>query len=272
MSDERATAFRGTFAELYDRYLVPMNFAPYAEVLADRVKAFEPENVLETAAGSGVVTQALRRKLPSAVAVTATDLSQPMIDLAKAKPGMENVTWQQADATNLPFSDTSFDLVVCQFGVMFFPDKQASSREASRVLRHGGRYLFAVWNSWAQMPTAPLGIAAKVVGGMLGRDPASLLNPPYHDEPTIRGDLAAASFVNVEIERISLPVKATSAREAAIVTVHGSLIGAAVEATPTGRLSEATDAVERALRSHFGAGEIVGATSAMLVIAEKPGA
>jgi SAM-dependent methyltransferase len=269
MSDERATAFKGTFAELYDRYLVPMNFAPYAEILAERVKAFEPQTVLETAAGTGVVTQALRRKLPTAVVVTATDLSQPMIDLARTKSYMANVTWRQADATKLPFPDAGFDIVVCQFGVMFFPDKQASSREAFRVLRHGGKYLFAVWDSWAEMPTAPLGIAAKVVGEMLGRDPVSLLNPPYHDEATIRADLAAASFVNVKAEQISLPVKAKSARDAAIITVHGSLIANAVEATAPGRLDEATDAVEQALHSQFGAGEIVGANCAILVTAEK---
>jgi SAM-dependent methyltransferase len=142
---------------------------------------------------------------------------------------MTDVSWQQAGATALPFPDASFDLIVCQFGVMFFPDKQASAREAFRVVRHGGRYLFAVWESWTQMPNAPLGIAAKVVGEMLGRDPTSPLNPPYHDESTIRADLAAARFVNVEVERISLPVKAASAREA-IITVHGSLIGNALEA------------------------------------------
>lgn len=270
MSDERASAFKGTLAELYDRYLVPMYFAPYAEVLAKRVGSFGPQSLLETAAGSGVVTQVLRRKLPASVAVTATDLSQPMIDLARTKPGMADVTWQQADATRLPFPDASFDVVVCQFGVMFFPDKQASSREASRVLRHGGRYLFAVWDNWNEMLTAPLSIAAKVVGEMLGRTPASLMNPPYHDEPTIRADLAAGNFVNVDVERISLPVRAASAHEAAIVTVQGSLIGAAVAATAPKRLNEATDAVERALRSHFGAGEVVGATSATLVTAEKP--
>jgi hypothetical protein len=104
----------------------------------------------------------------------------------------------------------------------------------------------------------------------LGRDPTSPLNPPYHDESTIRADLAVASFVNVEVERISLPVKAASAREAAIITVHGSLIGNALEAAAPGRLGEATEAVDQALRSKFGAGEILGSTNAMLVAAEKP--
>ena len=268
MSDQRASAFKGTFAELYDRYLVPMNFAPYAEVLADRVRALGPQRVLETAAGSGVVTQALRQKLPPGAAITATDLSQPLIDLAMTKPAMANVTWQQADATTLPFPDASFDVVVCQFGVMFFPDKQASLREASRVLRRGGTYIFAVWDSWMEMPTAPLGIAAKVVGNMLGRDPTSLLNPPYHDEPTIRAELAAANFANVVVERISRPAKAISAHEAAVVTVHGSLIRTVIEATAPERLNEATDSVEHALRSNLGTGEIIGATSAILVAAE----
>jgi len=267
MSGQSASRFKGSFAEQYDRYLVPMFFAPYAEVLADRVKALGPQSVLETAAGSGVVTQALRQKLPTGVAITATDLNQQMIDLAQTKPGISNVTWQQADATTLPFPDASFDVVGCQFGIMFFPDKQAAAREASRVLRRGGHYLFAVWDDWMEMPTAPLGIAAKVVGNILDRDPRSLMNPPYYDEPTIRADLAAANFVNVVVERISLPVKAT-AREAAVATVHGSLIRPVIEETAPERLDEATDAVEQALRPNLRAGGIIGTTTAILVAAE----
>jgi SAM-dependent methyltransferase len=270
MAADIANAFQGTFAELYDRHLVPMNFAPYAKILAHRASNLRPLGILEIAAGSGVVTQELARNLPTETAITATDISQPMIDIARAKPGMSNVVWRQADAMKLPFADNSFDMIVCQFGVMFFPDKQASFREALRVLRPGGKYLFVVWDSWNDMPSAPLAIAVNVVGKLLERDPLSLMNPAYHDEATIRADLGAADFQGVAIERITQPAEAVSAREAAVVTVHGSLIRTAIETTAPGRLDEATEAVERAMRARFGNGRIAGATSALLVVAEKP--
>jgi len=183
---------------------------------------------------------------------------------------MANATWQQVDAMRLPFPDEGFDLIVCQFGVMFFPDKQMSFREASRVLQCGGRYLFAVWDDWNKMTSAPLSIAADVVGGILGCDPRSLVNPPYHDEDTIRTDLSAAKFQGIDIRRITQPGKAASGREAALATVHGSLIRTVIEATDPQRLHEATDAVEQAFRAKFGKGEIVGTTSALVVAAEKP--
>ena len=110
-------AFRATYAELYDRYLVPLLFAPYAGYLADRVQAHKPHSVLETAAGTGILSQALVQALPAEVAITATDLNQPMIDRARAKSAGSRITWQQADAMQLPFPNESFELMVCQFGV-----------------------------------------------------------------------------------------------------------------------------------------------------------
>ena len=184
--------------------------------------------------------------MPAGVLITATDLNQAMIDRAMAKPGVADITWQQADGMELPFPDESFDLIVCQFGVMFFPDKQASFREASRVLQHGGTHLFAVWNDWKKMPNAPLAIAADVVAEMLGCDPSSLVNPPYHHEDTIRVDLCAAGFRRVDIQRITPSAEAASAQEAAVATVDGSLIRTAIEAADPERLEEATDAVEQA--------------------------
>jgi ubiquinone/menaquinone biosynthesis C-methylase UbiE len=270
MSDNRAVAFKGTLAELYDCYLVPMLFEPYAGILSDRVDGLGPSNILELAAGTGVLTQLLARNLPPGATITATDLSQPMLDIARTKSGTTNVVWQQADAMKLPFMDDSFDLVVCQFGVMFFPDKQASFREVSRVLRPGGRYMFVLWDNWKQMPAAPLAIAADVVGELLDRDPSSLVNPPYHDERTILADLASARFERVNIERITQPAEATSAREAAIVTVHGSLIRTVIESTAPERFDESTDAVERAMQSKFGDGRIAGSSTALMITAEKP--
>lgn len=270
MSDSQQGSFTGSFPEHYDRYLVPMQFAPYAPILADRARALAPSCVLETAAGTGILTQELVSRLPSGVIITATDLNQPMIEHARAKPGMAGVTWRQADAMNLPFPDSAFDLIVCQFGVMFFPEKQTFFRDAFRVLRPGGKFLFAVWDDYRTMNDAPIAIAAGVAGAMLERAPLSLLSPPYHDEATIRADLAAASFGAVQVERISQPARAASARDAAVITVQGSMIRTAIEAADPGRLNEAIDAVERVMVARFGSGPVEGATNALIVTAEKP--
>jgi SAM-dependent methyltransferase len=266
MSDDKTTAFGTTYAELYDRYLVPMLFAPYAEIAARRAANLHPHTVLETAAGTGIATQFLAKTL-SGASITATDLNQPMIEQAKTKAGFRNVTWQQADAMNLPFADASFDLVVCQFGVMFFPDKQVAFREARRVLGPEGNLLFAVWEDWKLMPTAPLAIAADAVAGLIGCDPGVLVNPPYHDEHAIRTDLDAAGFRDIEIDRVAQPARAASARQAAIATVHGSLIRSVIGSSAPGKLDEATNAVERAIRGKLGDGQIVGATRALVILA-----
>jgi SAM-dependent methyltransferase len=270
MSEEATGAFKKTYAELYDRYLVPMMFAPYARVLAERARTFAPRSVLETAAGTGILTQELTQTLPSSVPITATDLNLPMIERAATRPSRANVTWRQADALNLPFPDDSFSLVICQFGVMFFLDKQASFREAWRVLEQGGGFLFAVWDDWNDMVNAPLAIAAEIVGVLLGCHPSSLVSPPYHHENTIRAHLGAAGFQSTDIQRITRPATAASAREGAVATVHGSLIRTAIESAAPGRLDEATDAVERAFRAKFGDGPLAGAVNALIVATEKP--
>ena len=270
MPEDRARAFNGTFAELYDRYLVPMLFEPHARITAHKASLFGAHSILEIAAGTGVLTGELARVLPDGVAITATDLSQSMIDIARTKPGVTNVAWQQADAMRLSFENDSFDLIVCQSGVMFFPDKQESFREASRVLRPGGTYLFVLWDSWKEMPTAPLTIAANAVGKLLGCDSSLLVNPPYHDENTIRSDLGSAGFQRVTIERVTQQAEAVSAREAAVATVHGSLIRTVLETTSPERFDEATDAVEGAIRTKFGDGPIAGTTIALMVTAERP--
>jgi ubiquinone/menaquinone biosynthesis C-methylase UbiE len=117
------TVFAGSVPELYDSHLVPLIFEPYAADLARRVAALAPSRVLETAAGTGVVTRAMARALPASVELVATDLNQPMLDRAAAVGTRRPVQWQQADAMRLPFDDASFDVVGCQFGVMFFPDR-----------------------------------------------------------------------------------------------------------------------------------------------------
>lgn len=139
--------FAGSVPENYDRYMVPLIFEPYATDMAERVAALAPSAVLEIAAGTGVVTRALAPKLAPTTQYTVTDLNQPMLDYAASRqPPDSRITWRQADAMALPFADANFDLVCCQFGAMFFPDRPAAYREARHVLRPGGHLLFSVWD------------------------------------------------------------------------------------------------------------------------------
>src|SRR4030081_2220966 len=136
------TVFSGSIPSIYDSYLGPLIFEPYAQDLADRLSALSAERVLETATGTGIVTRALLRSLPASVSIVATDLNQPMLDHAAERVSSTRVSWQKADAQTLPFPDAAFDAVVCQFGVMFLPDKQKAYREARRVLKPGRHFIF----------------------------------------------------------------------------------------------------------------------------------
>jgi len=204
--------FVGSYPEFYDRLLVPVLFAPYARILAERLRGMTVGNVLEIAAGTGVVTRALVHTLPEAVNITATDLNPPMLDRARSHSGMDRVHWQQADALALPFREDEFDCVICQFGVMFFADKRAAFHETFRVLKQGGRFLFIVWDREEEIGIRS--VAAEVIGCLLSRDPASLLPPPYFDLTTARADLAAAGFGAVSIEKLPERSRAKSPQEA----------------------------------------------------------
>ena len=194
MSD---ASFVGSIPEHYDAGLGPIIFVDAAADMARRATALKPGRVLETAAGTGIVTRALRNGLPQACAITATDLNPPMLDVARAKfAAGENVTFATADAMALPFADGSFDLVVCQFGVMFFPDKDLGYREVRRVLTAGGHYLFNVWDGHRNNPYGR--IAHEVIGQFFPNDPPQFLRVPfsYPFEP-IKDSLVAAGFSDI---------------------------------------------------------------------------
>jgi len=145
--DTNAALFVGSIPEFYDQGLGPVLFTDYAALMAERVAAHAPHDVLETAAGTGIVTQALRRRLPATTSLIATDLNGAMLQIAREKCRSGEIRFDAADAQALPFPDERFDAVVCQFGVMFYPDRSLATREALRVLRPGGRYFFSVWDS-----------------------------------------------------------------------------------------------------------------------------
>jgi ubiquinone/menaquinone biosynthesis C-methylase UbiE len=267
--DATDTVFAGSIPAIYDRYMVPLIFAPYAALLADRASALAPRRILETAAGTGVVTEALHRALPDAE-IIATDLNPPMLEQAARRVNAANVRFQQADALDLPFDDCSFDLVVCQFGVMFFPDKAKGHAEARRVLSADGQYLLVIWDK------VDRNVATKVAGAAVaelfpGDSAAFYERIPfrYHDRSLIETDLRAAGFTEIEFETVELRSRAASARDAAIGLTQGTPMRSEIEARDPALLTPATDAATEALKQFVGPDGFDAPMSAHIVSARK---
>lgn len=263
--------FAGSIPELYDSYLVPLIFEPYAADLAQRVVALAPSRVLETAAGTGVVTRAMAQALPLHVDLVATDLNQPMLDRAMAVGTPRPVKWQAADATRLPFGDASFDIVVCQFGAMFFPDKARAFSEARRVLRRGGVLLFNVWDRIEENEFAHT--VTTVLAGLFPADPPLFMaRTPhgYFDRDVISRDLAAAGFDSApRIETIAARSRAVSARVPAMAYCQGTLLRNEIGARSGANLEQATSACAAAIAERFGAGPVDGKIQAHVVCAQN---
>jgi ubiquinone/menaquinone biosynthesis C-methylase UbiE len=263
------TIFAGSIPSIYDRYMVPLLFAPYAEAAAERARTLQPRRILETAAGTGVLTEALHFALPDAE-IVATDLNQPMLDEAALRVSAPNVKFRQADALALPFEDGSFDLVACQFGVMFFPDKVRGNAEARRVLRDGGAYLLVIWDDVARNLATKA--AGNAVADLFPEDPAAFyerLPFRYHDKTVIEADLRAAGFGQVRIETVELRSRAASARDAAIALTQGTPMRSEIERRGPNALAAAADAATAALRQFEGADGFDAPMSAHIVTATK---
>lgn len=262
--------FSGSIPALYDRYIGPFNCAPYAADLAARVAALAPARVLEIAAGTGVVTRALVQTLPVTAEIVATDLNQPMLDFAAAQPGFERVAWRQADALRLPFDEGSFDAVVCQFGVMFFPDKTAGYREARRVLRPSGRYLFNVWDRIEENEIS--NVVQTAVAALFPDDPPRFLTRTpfgYYDVAMIREELQRAGFGRIETATVALRGRAPSAWEPAVGMCEGTPLRSEIEARDATRLGEAVEAAAEALTARFGPGPFEGKIQAHVFTATR---
>ena len=263
--------FAGSIPKFYDTYLVPLLFEPYAADLVNRLASRSLSRVLEVAAGTGVVTRALASVLPERVSIVATDLNQPMLDQASALGTTRPVEWRQADAMRLPFQDGTFDAVVCQFGVMFFPDKTQALSEARRVLRPGGVLVFNVWdrieeNEFADTVTAAL-------ASVFPEDPPRFLaRTPhgYHERSRIEQDLASSGFSGPpEIVTLAARSRAKSPRDPAIAFCQGTPLRNEIEAHGASRLGEATDLAADAIGRRFGRGEVDGKMQAHVVTIER---
>lgn len=263
------TIFAGSIPAIYDRYMVPFIFAPFAAQVGIRAAQWRPERILETATGTGVVTKALLDSVPNA-RIVATDLNPPMLAVAAERVRSPDVSFEPADALDLPFETGTFDLVVCQFGVMFYPDKVRGNAEARRVLRDGGRYLLVIWDQIDR------NLATKVAGAAVAElfpdDTGAFYERipfRYHEREWIERDLRAAGFDDIRIETLELRSRAASAHDAAIALVQGTPMRSDIEQRDPALLGPATEAAEKALRQFEGPDGFDAPMSAHLVTATK---
>lgn len=241
------TVFAGSIPGLYDRYLGPLLFRPYARTVARRAAQLAPLTILETAAGTGIVTEAVHNAVPGAQ-IVATDLNPAMVEVAAQHIANDNVSFRAADALDLPFDDETFDLVICQFGLMFFPDKVRGNSEAHRVLRDGGKYLVVVWDTLASNPASL--ITHEAVASLFDSDPPSFLaRVPfgYSDPDSIVSDLSAAGFNDFTIETVALESDPMTAADAAIGLVAGCPLRNEIEQRDPSALDRAVRATADAL-------------------------
>ena len=255
------------FLKTYDRYLVPLIFEGFAEDLAKRVASLSPKTVLETAAGSGVVTRALIAKLVPDAHYTVTDLNQPMLDYAATRlPNDKRIIWRQADAQALPFTNGTFDVVCCQFGVMFFPDRGLAYREAKRVLRPGGSFLFNVWDRIDENVFAD--DVTKALAEVFPNDPPRFLarTPHGHSDTTVVvSELEKAGFSKIVVETRALQSRAPSPRHPAIAYCQGTPLRSEIEARDAEKLQAATDYAASVIAKRHGHGEVAAKIQAHVI-------
>jgi len=270
-SPDSDKVFTGSIPKLYETHLVPLIFEPYAADLAHRLASRSLARVLEIAAGTGVVTRNLASVLPERVSIVATDLNQPMLELASAIGTRRPVEWRQADAMQLPFPDGVFDAVVCQFGVMFFPEKSKAFAEARRVLRSGGVLVFNVWdriedNEFADAVTTALeSLFPDAPPRFLARTPHG-----YCDRPTIERDLASAGFTaSPRVSMVAARSRAESPRVPAVAYCQGTPLRNEIEARDASLLGAATDLAAEAIARRFGRGAVDGKIQAFVFIVEN---
>jgi SAM-dependent methyltransferase len=265
------TVFAGSIPKLYEMYFVPMVFGPCASELVKRLSGRSLARVLEIAAGTGVVTRAMTSTLPESVSIIATDLNEAMLEQAKSIGTARPVEWRQADAMALPFPNEMFDAVICQFGVMFFPDKAKAFAEVRRVLRPGGVFIFNTWDRIEENEF--IDTVTKALAKLFPDNPPRFharVPHGYHDRATIARDLAAAGFTSTpQIETVAARSEARSPRIPAMAYCQGTPLRNEIEERDPSLLGDATVIAAKAIAERFGTGRISGKIQAHLVTVEK---
>jgi SAM-dependent methyltransferase len=251
--------------QAYDRWLAPTVFRPFAIDLARRAATFGPARLLEIAAGTGVLTRELITVIPAAQ-VTATDLNAAMVEFGSHHAPL--AAWRQADVLHLPFDDRQFDVITCQFGVMFFPDRPAAFREMRRVLVPEGVMLFSTWDTVENH-----GFAAALVAGLAHAfpddPPAFVATVPhgYCDLGQIAADLAAGGLECRSAVSVTFRGQADSAADVAAGFCTGTPLRMAIEAR--GDLAASTAIIAEQMTASLGCGPVTADMTAFIIEARR---
>jgi len=263
------SVFEGSIPDIYDRYLVPLIFEQYASDLGQRVTDAGPDDVLEVAAGSGVVGRVVADVLGPSARYVVSDLNQPMLTRAESlQAHPERIEWKQADVMDLPFEDGTFDMVLCQFGAMFFPDRVKAYSEVRRVLREGGDFVFSMWDTLEVNEFAFE--VTRALAELFPDDPPSFLErtPHGHYRPDeYHSDLAAAGFNHVTIESVTAISSAADPSEPAIAYCQGTPLRTEIVARDPNALESATKQAALAIRERFGNHHISSRVQAFVITA-----
>ena len=266
--DKQHAAFAGTIPAYYEKYLGPFLFEPYALDIISRLKDKKYPNILELACGTGRVTANLAKSV-NHDSLTATDLNKDMIEVAKKNVSDKNIQWQVADALNLPFEKSSFDAVVCQFGIMFFPDKLKGLQEAHRVLKPGGKLLFNTWDKVENIPAIHEG--RKVIESFFENDQPDFYKVPFsmHDKNELENLMKAAGFKNANATLVKKEGISASAADLAKGMVEGNPIFLAIVEKDPSLIEPIEKKVENILAEKFGNNPLKSSLAAWVCEGEK---
>ncbi len=264
------TAFAGSVPTNYDQYLGPVLFEPYAVDLVKRIDTTSYHNVLELACGTGRVTKHLASMLPVDGSLIASDLNSDMLNVARNILPGERIKWMEIDAQDLPFGDEGFDHVICQFGVMFFPDKMKAFTESYRVLQPDGRLLFNVWDSLEFNPRSA--IIKQVMEEIMGSEAPDFLSKgpySYYNKNEITTSLRNAGFKNIQLEAVQKTAYYAFADDLIKGFVDGSPLNSYLVQQSPSLQKEIKDKLKQAIVSQFGETQIISPMQAIVCSASK---
>lgn len=253
----------------YDHFFGPLFFEPYAFEVTKRIEPNQISIVLEIAAGTGRVTRHIRECIPRSAKLVASDINEDMLAVAKKKLSHLAIDWQIIDAQQLPFSDSSIDLIVCCFGYMFVPDKMKAFAEAYRVLKPGGQFLFTTWD---KLENNAASFSSRSIANKYLEEPfpkSYNLATSMSDEAVIIPFLEDAGFIKISIEKVGLFSISRTAKEAAYGLVEGGLIYEEIKKRNPAWIDEIKSKLEKELAEKFGDAPMIAPMSAVVSQAWK---